>query len=58
MAVLKVCDNLFKWLPAELGQLPKLTHLYVRHLGPLDLVPDLSLAALRKSTADDRWVAV
>jgi hypothetical protein len=29
-------------LPAELGQLPKLTHLNVRHLGPLDLVPDLS----------------
>jgi hypothetical protein len=25
-----------------LGQLPKLTLLYVRHLGPLDLVPDLS----------------
>jgi hypothetical protein len=27
-------------LPAELGQLPKLKFLYVRHLGPLDLVPD------------------
>jgi hypothetical protein len=27
-------------LPAELGQLPKLTYLYVRHLGPFDLVPD------------------
>jgi hypothetical protein len=27
-------------LPAELGQLPKLDVLYVRHLGPLDLVPD------------------
>jgi hypothetical protein len=27
-------------LPAELGQLPKLTHLYVRQMGPLDLVPD------------------
>jgi hypothetical protein len=27
-------------LPAELGQLPKLDRLYVRHLGPLDLVPD------------------
>jgi hypothetical protein len=29
-------------LPAELGQLPNLTHLDVRHLGPLDLVPDSS----------------
>jgi hypothetical protein len=29
-------------LPAELGQLPKLTHLYVRRLGPLDLVLTLS----------------
>ncbi len=29
-------------MPAELGQLPKLTHLWVRHLGPLDLVPDSS----------------
>ena len=29
-------------MPAELGQLPKLTHLSVRHLGPLDLVPDSS----------------
>jgi hypothetical protein len=29
-------------LPAELGQLPKLTRLWVRHLGPLDLVPDSS----------------
>jgi hypothetical protein len=29
-------------LPAELGQLPKLTHLDVRHLRPLDLVPDSS----------------
>jgi hypothetical protein len=28
-------------LPAELGQLPKLTLLYVRDLGPLDLVADL-----------------
>jgi hypothetical protein len=27
-------------LPAELGQLPKLTTLWVRRLGPLDLVPD------------------
>jgi hypothetical protein len=27
-------------LPAELGQLPKLDVLYVRHLDPLDLVPD------------------
>jgi hypothetical protein len=33
--MLKVCDNLIKWLPVELGQLPKLTHLYVRHLGVL-----------------------
>jgi hypothetical protein len=29
-------------LPAELGQLPKLKFLNVRHLGPLDLVPDSS----------------
>jgi hypothetical protein len=29
-------------LPAKLCQLPKLTLLYVRRLGPLDLVPDLS----------------
>jgi hypothetical protein len=29
-------------LPVELGQLPKLKRLYVRHLGPLDLVPDSS----------------
>jgi hypothetical protein len=29
-------------LPAELGQLPKLTHLSVRNLGPLDLVPESS----------------
>jgi hypothetical protein len=28
------------WLPAELGQLPKLAYIYVRHLGPFDLVPD------------------
>ena len=27
-------------MPAELGQLPKLEQLYVRHWGPLDLVPD------------------
>jgi hypothetical protein len=30
-------------LPAELGQLPKLRHLNVRRLGPLDLVPDVSV---------------
>jgi hypothetical protein len=36
---LKVDGNQLKWLTAELGQLPKLTDLYVRHLGPLDLVP-------------------
>ncbi len=29
-------------MPAELGQLPKLKFLNVRHLGPLDLVPDSS----------------
>ncbi len=29
-------------MPAELGQLPKLTHLSVRDLGALDLVPDSS----------------
>ena len=29
-------------MPAELGQLPKLTYLFVRDLGPLDLVPDSS----------------
>jgi hypothetical protein len=36
-----VWRNQLKWLPAELGQLPKLTYLTVRH-GPLDLVPDSS----------------
>jgi hypothetical protein len=47
-----------KWLPAELGQLPKLEKLLVRRLGPLDLVPDFSsLSALRKLTSDDRRVA-
>jgi hypothetical protein len=40
--VLQVHENQLKWLPAELGQLPKLTHLYVRRLGPLDLVLTLS----------------
>ncbi len=40
--MLKVHNNQLKWLPAELGQLPKLTYLYVRHLGPLHLVPDSS----------------
>ena len=29
-------------MPTELSQLPKLAHLYVRDLGPLDLVPDSS----------------
>jgi hypothetical protein len=33
--VLKAHNNQLKWLPAELGQLPKLTHLTVRHLGPM-----------------------
>jgi hypothetical protein len=37
-----VWRNQLKWLPAELGQLPKLTHLSVRHLRPLDFVSDLS----------------
>jgi hypothetical protein len=38
--MLKVCDNQLKWLPVELGQLPKLMRLTVRRLGPLDLVSD------------------
>jgi len=33
--VLKIHDNELKWLPAELGQLPNLTRLFVRHLNPL-----------------------
>jgi hypothetical protein len=33
-------------LPAELGQLPKLTRLFVRHFDPLDLVPDLACLQL------------
>ena len=33
--MLKLYYNQLKWLPAELGQLPKLTHLYVRLLVPL-----------------------
>jgi hypothetical protein len=36
--LLQVGNNQLKWLPAELGQLPKLTHFFVRRLGPLDLV--------------------
>ncbi len=40
--MLKVHNNHLKWLPAELGQLPKLKFLFVRHLGPLDLFPDSS----------------
>jgi hypothetical protein len=40
--VLQADDNQLKWLPSELGQLQKLTRLYVRRLGPLDLVPDSS----------------
>jgi hypothetical protein len=40
--VLQVRNNKLKWMPAELGQLPKLTHLFVRLLGALDLVPDSS----------------
>jgi hypothetical protein len=38
----KVDNNQLNWLPAELGQLPKLKFLNVRHLGPLDLVPESS----------------
>jgi hypothetical protein len=38
----QVFNNQLKWLPSKLGQLQKLTHLHVRHLGPLDLVPDSS----------------
>jgi hypothetical protein len=37
-----VRDNQLKWLPVELGQLPKLTYLFVRRLVSFDLVPDLS----------------
>jgi hypothetical protein len=39
-----VWRNQLKWLPAELGQLPKLVQLYVRVLvlAPLDLLPDSS----------------
>jgi hypothetical protein len=33
--VLQVGNNQLKWLPAELSQLPKLTHVFVRLLGPL-----------------------
>jgi hypothetical protein len=33
-------------LPAELGQLQKLKHLFVRRLGPVDLVPDLACLQL------------
>jgi hypothetical protein len=36
MSALKLHNNQLKWLPPELGQLPKLTHLFVRHLGPLN----------------------
>jgi hypothetical protein len=40
--LLKVDNNQLKWLPSELGQLPKLEQLLVRRLDPFDLVPDLS----------------
>jgi hypothetical protein len=40
--VLKVHSNQLKWLPVELGQLPKLTHLYVRPVGPCDVASDLA----------------
>jgi hypothetical protein len=40
--VLQVSNNQLKWLPSELGLLPKLTHLFVRRLGPFDVVSDLS----------------
>jgi hypothetical protein len=31
----QVHNNQLKWLPVVLGQLPKLTRLFVRHLGPM-----------------------
>jgi hypothetical protein len=40
--VLKVRNNQLDWLPAAVGQLPKLEGLWVRRLGSFDLVPDLS----------------
>jgi hypothetical protein len=35
--MLKVRDNQLKWLPVELGQMPKLTELWVRRSGSFDL---------------------
>jgi hypothetical protein len=35
--VLKVHNNQLKWLPVELGQLPKLKLLLVRRFGAFDL---------------------
>jgi hypothetical protein len=39
--VLQVHNNAIKWLPVELGQLPKLTHLHVRLVGSIYPCPEL-----------------
>ena len=58
-ACAQVYNNQLKWLPAELGQLSKLSGLWVRRLVSFVFFPDSSSsAALRKSTTDDRRVAV
>jgi hypothetical protein len=40
--LLKLHNNQLKWLPSELGQLPKLSLLYVRRFDSFDLASDLA----------------